>query len=74
MGVYLNPGNEEFASILRSPPYVDKSGLIAFMNERLGTPASLVCHTRPRRFGKTYAAQMLPRVLHPRQHKLPTAL
>ena len=59
MGVYLNPGNEEFASILRSPPYVDKSGLIAFMNERLGTPASLVCHTRPRRFGKTYAAQML---------------
>ncbi len=59
MGVYLNPGNEEFASILRSPPYVDKSGLIAFMNERLGTPLSLVCHTRPRRFGKTYAAQML---------------
>ncbi len=59
MGVYLNPDNEEFASILRSPPYVDKSGLIAFMNERLGTPASLVCHTRPRRFGKTYAAQLL---------------
>ena len=59
MGVYLNPGNEEFASILRSPPYVDKSGLIAFMNKRLGTPLSLVCHTRPRRFGKTYAAQML---------------
>ncbi len=59
MGVYLNPGNEEFASILRSPPYVDKSGLIAFMNERLGTPQNLICHTRPRRFGKTFAAQML---------------
>ncbi len=59
MGVYLNPGNEEFASILRAKLYVDKSELIAFMNERLGTAQCLVCNTRPRRFGKTYAAQML---------------
>ena len=52
MGTYLNPGNNSFARILNKP-YVDKTGLLSL------TPESLTCISRPRRFGKSYAAQML---------------
>lgn len=58
MGDYLNIGNDSFKSAVRSD-YVDKTGLISFMNQRLGTKKKLICFTRPRRFGKTYSAQML---------------
>ena len=34
MGIYLNPGNAGFVSV-RAGRYVDKSGLIAVVNERL---------------------------------------
>ena len=43
----------------RKSLYVDKSGLISFINKTLGTSAKLTCVSRPRRFGKSYAAQML---------------
>ena len=58
MGMYLNLGNAGFQSI-RKTCYVDKSGLIAFMNSILGTKDKLTCVSRPRRFGKSFAAQML---------------
>ncbi|MBR1707453.1 MAG: AAA family ATPase [Clostridia bacterium] len=58
MGIYLNPGNEEFR-MNREHKYVDKSGLIVFMNDRVNTSEQLVSFSRPRRFGKSYAAQML---------------
>lgn len=58
MGVYLNPGNSGFASIIRSD-YVDKTGLIALLNKTIGTTRKLTCVSRPRRFGKSFAAQML---------------
>ena len=58
MGIYLNPGNSGFAEILQSD-YVDKTGMIALMNEVVGTKRKLACVSRPRRFGKSYAAQML---------------
>ena len=58
MGVYVNPGNRSFARI-NGPRYVDKTGLISLMNERIGKDNSLVCISRPRRFGKSYAAKML---------------
>ncbi|MCI8729612.1 MAG: AAA family ATPase [Lachnospiraceae bacterium] len=58
MGKYLNLGNAGFQSIRKSR-YVDKSGLIAFVNQTLGTKDSLTCVSRPRRFGKSFAAQML---------------
>lgn len=58
MGVYLNPGNNGFAEILRSG-YVDKSGLIGLINRTIGTTRNLFCISRPRRFGKSYAAKML---------------
>ncbi len=58
MGTYLNPGNSGFARILGSD-YVDKTGLIGLLNQTIGTTKNLTCISRPRRFGKSYAAQML---------------
>ena len=58
MGKFLNPGNSSFARILKSY-YIDKTGLISLINERIDTEDSLICISRPRRFGKSYAARML---------------
>lgn len=58
MGLYLNPGNRGFKEIV-SGRYVDKTGLIALVNEGIGTKDKLICVSRPRRFGKSFAAQML---------------
>ncbi|MCI8893243.1 MAG: AAA family ATPase [Lachnospiraceae bacterium] len=58
MGNYLNPGNSGFLSI-RNDTYMDKSGMIALINETINTPRRLTCVSRPRRFGKSFAAQML---------------
>ncbi len=58
MGTYLNPGNSGFTRIIESD-YVDKTGLIGLLNRTIGTTKNLTCISRPRRFGKSYAAQML---------------
>ena len=58
MGMYLNPGNNSFKRILKSN-YIDKTGLITLINNRVDTEHSLICISRPRRFGKSYAARML---------------
>lgn len=58
MGNYLNPGNSGFGGI-RNDVYVDKSGLIGLINQTIDTPRCLTCISRPRRFGKSFAAQML---------------
>jgi len=58
MGIYVNPGNKAFSRIV-GKNYVDKTKLIDVMNERIGGDESLVCVSRPRRFGKSYAAKML---------------
>ena len=58
MGTYLNPGNSGFIEMLQSE-YVDKTGLIRLINSSIGTKKKLTCISRPRRFGKSYAAQML---------------
>ena len=58
MGNYLNPGNSGF-SRMRNDIYVDKTGLIEEINRRIDTPGNLTCISRPRRFGKSFAAQML---------------
>lgn len=59
MGLYLNPGNTGFQTSLRSRIYVDKTGLIRYLNELLDTEDKFVCVSRPRRFGKSMAAKML---------------
>lgn len=58
MGNYFNIGNAGFTAALRER-YVDKTELISFINRTLGTKSKLTCVSRPRRFGKSYAAQML---------------
>lgn len=58
MGNYLNIGNAGFKAV-RKGFYVDKSGMIAFLNHTLGTMDKLTCVSRPRRFGKSFAAKML---------------
>ena len=59
MGIYLNPPADAFEAILREKIYVDKSGLIAYINSVLNSSRMLTCFSRPRRFGKSYAAKML---------------
>ena len=58
MGTYLNPGNGGFVRILNRT-YVDKTGMLGLINKTIETPDNLTCISRPRRFGKPYAAQML---------------
>ena len=58
MGFYINPGNDNFKEI-RNDEYIDKSGLITVINDTIGTKRRLSCVSRPRRFGKSYAANML---------------
>ncbi len=58
MGSYLNPGNDGFSRI-RNGIYVDKTELIGLINQSIDTPLSLSCVSRPRRFGKSFAAKML---------------
>ena len=59
MGIYLNPGNEQFAVSANSELYVDKTELIKYTNSRIGKDRPLICSSRPRRFGKTMAVTML---------------
>ena len=58
MGIYINVGNESFRTVLNSE-YVDKSLMISELNRRIDTNDKLVCISRPRRFGKSFFAQML---------------
>ena len=58
MGRYVNPGNEGFAGIV-GDEYVDKTGLIGLFDSTLNGPRKLVMVSRPRRFGKSFAAQSL---------------
>lgn len=59
MGRFLNPGNEMFQESLDSRIYVDKSSLISCLNGLVKTQQKYVCVSRPRRFGKSMAANML---------------
>ena len=59
MGRFVNPDNSAFQVALNSRIYVDKTGLIEYTNSVLDTTNALICNSRPRRFGKSYAANML---------------
>ena len=59
MGSYLNPGSKGFRESLNSEIYVDKTGLLEKTNEVLDTRQKFLCVSRPRRFGKSMAADML---------------
>ena len=59
MGIYLNPDNTAFQKAVNTEIYVDKSMLIAYTNKLLNTEHEEICVSRPRRFGKSMAANML---------------
>ena len=59
MGIYLNPGNDNFAEALRTENYVDKTTMIQFLNRNARTKNKYISVSRPRRFGKTFAADMV---------------
>ena len=59
MGSYFNPGNEKFGRAINSTIYVDKSQLINYTNKVINTMQQNICVSRPRRFGKSMAADML---------------
>ena len=59
MGMFLNPDCQLFVKNKKNVEYVDKSILISEMNNLLNTEDNYVCVSRPRRFGKTMAANMI---------------
>ncbi len=55
---FLDYGNSDFRSVINSD-FVDKSGLINVLNEKIDSEKRYICISRPRRFGKSVAAKML---------------
>ena len=59
MGSYLNPSGIAFSEDIRDEIYVDKTGLLRFTNRVIHTNEKRIVVSRPRRFGKTMAVNML---------------
>ena len=59
MGILLNPDNIDFQEALNSEIYIDKTELMLYTNKVLRTEQKYICVSRPRRFGKSMAANML---------------
>lgn len=59
MGIYVNPGKRMFSDAVHDDIYIDKTGLIAHINRRIRKTSRYLCVSRPRRFGKSMAADML---------------
>ena len=59
MGIYLNPKNENFRGFLKADIYVDKTEMLKVLNGFIDKENKYVCISRPRRFGKTIAQNMI---------------
>ena len=59
MGIYFNPSNGSFTSDKNSKIYVDKTGLLEYLNGVLGTNNRCIALSHARRFGKSHAAGMI---------------
>ena len=59
MGLYLNPDNKNFKEDLLKRIYIDKSLMINEINNFINIGNKYICVSRPRRFGKTMATNML---------------
>ncbi len=59
MGIYLNPGNQSYKEAMESEIFIDKTEMIAYLNSIVKTKQKYACVSRPRRFGKTMAADMI---------------
>ena len=59
MGIYFNPDNGSYRQARNSRIFIDKTGLINFLNERLSTEDKCIALSHARRFGKSHAAGMI---------------
>ena len=59
MGIYFNPNNESFTKDRNYKIYIDKTGLLEYLNESVGTPKNCIALSHARRFGKSHAAGMI---------------
>ena len=59
MGVYFNPSNESYQRAKNSRIFMDKTGLIEYLNQRLSTEENCIALSHARRFGKSHAAGMI---------------
>ena len=59
MGVYFNPSNESFTNDRNYKIYIDKTELLEYLNESIGTPKNCIALSHARRFGKSHAAGMI---------------
>ena len=59
MGTYFNPSNESFTKDKNSELYIDKTGLLEYLNRVICTNANCISVSHARRFGKSHAAGMI---------------
>ena len=59
MGTYLNPGKQGYLMAVNSEIFVDKTEMLQYLNSVINTQQRYVSVSRPRRFGKTMAADMI---------------
>ena len=59
MGIYLNPNNVLLKRARKSEIFIDKSMMIAELNKLVDTENNFLCVSRPRRFGKSVAGNMI---------------
>ncbi|MCQ2303440.1 MAG: ATP-binding protein [Bacteroidales bacterium] len=59
MGIYLNPNNVLLQRAKKSEIFIDKSMMIAELNKLVDTENNFLCISRPRRFGKSMAGNMI---------------
>ena len=59
MGTYFNPNNESFTRDKNSKIYIDKTGLLEYLNDVICTNSNCIAVSHARRFGKSHAAGMI---------------
>ena len=59
MGIYLNQNNDLLTDDRKKKIYIDKSNIIIHTNAYIDEAEKYICVSRPRRFGKSMAANML---------------
>ena len=59
MGLYLNPNADAFLQNRNKKIYVDKSQIIYELNDLIDSDDNFACMSRPRRFGKSMAGNMI---------------
>lgn len=59
MGTYFNPDNESFTCDKNSKIYIDKTGLLDYLNDVICTNGKYIAVSHARRFGKSHAAGMI---------------